>query len=129
MTRAWNVPARNDLHAALPCGDPCRLRRPRTSRPFARWTGCHLAASAVKGRCALMSARSAFGHPLTAPASRRPGDTGRPGRARTQCPTSRHHPTARKEDAMRGCGCLIAALAGLFLGLCIAGSLLTAAIS
>jgi hypothetical protein len=30
---------------------------------------------------------------------------------------------------MRGCGCLIAALAGLFLGLCIAGSLLTGAIS
>ena len=29
---------------------------------------------------------------------------------------------------MRGCGCLIVALAGLFLGLYIAGSLLTAAI-
>jgi hypothetical protein len=28
---------------------------------------------------------------------------------------------------MRGCGCLIAALAGLFLALYIAGSLLTAA--
>jgi hypothetical protein len=28
---------------------------------------------------------------------------------------------------MRGCGCLIVALAGLFLGLYIAGSLLTAA--
>jgi hypothetical protein len=30
---------------------------------------------------------------------------------------------------MRGCGCLIVALAGLFLGLYIAGSLLTAAVS
>jgi hypothetical protein len=30
---------------------------------------------------------------------------------------------------MRGCGCLIVALAGLFLGLYIAGSLLTAAAS
>jgi hypothetical protein len=30
---------------------------------------------------------------------------------------------------MRGCGCLIVALAGLFLGLYIVGSLLTAAIS
>ena len=30
-----------------------------------------------------MSARSAFGGPLTAPASTRPGDTGRPGRARS----------------------------------------------
>ena len=30
---------------------------------------------------------------------------------------------------MRGCGCLIVALAGLFLALYIAGSLLTAAIS
>jgi hypothetical protein len=29
---------------------------------------------------------------------------------------------------MRGCGCLIAALAGLFLGLYIAGSLLTASL-
>jgi hypothetical protein len=29
---------------------------------------------------------------------------------------------------MRGCGCLIVALAGLFLGLYIAGSLLTAAL-
>jgi hypothetical protein len=29
---------------------------------------------------------------------------------------------------MRGCGCLIVALAGLFLGLYIAGSLLTAAV-
>jgi hypothetical protein len=28
---------------------------------------------------------------------------------------------------MRGCGCLIVALAGLFLGLYVAGSLLTAA--
>jgi hypothetical protein len=28
---------------------------------------------------------------------------------------------------MRGCGCLVVALAGLFLGLYIAGSLLTAA--
>ena len=42
-----------------------------------------------------------------------------------QAPT----PTARKEDAMRGCGCLIVALVGLFLGLYIAGSLLTAAVS
>jgi hypothetical protein len=81
--------ARNDVHASLPCGDPDRLRRPRTSRPFACWTGCHLAASAVKGRCALLSARSACSRPLTAPASTRPGDTGRPGRARNQCPTSR----------------------------------------
>jgi hypothetical protein len=30
---------------------------------------------------------------------------------------------------MRGCGCLVTALAGLFLGLYIAGSLLTAAAS
>jgi hypothetical protein len=30
---------------------------------------------------------------------------------------------------MRGCGCLIAALVGLFLGLYIAGSLFTAALS
>jgi hypothetical protein len=30
---------------------------------------------------------------------------------------------------MRGCGCLIVALVGLFLGLFIAGSLLTAATS
>jgi hypothetical protein len=30
---------------------------------------------------------------------------------------------------MRGCGCLIVALAGLFFGLYIAGSLLTAAAS
>ena len=30
---------------------------------------------------------------------------------------------------MRGCGCLIVALAGLFLGLYIAGSLLTAAVA
>jgi hypothetical protein len=29
---------------------------------------------------------------------------------------------------MRGCGCLVAALAGLFLGLYMAGSLLTAAL-
>jgi hypothetical protein len=29
---------------------------------------------------------------------------------------------------MRGCGCLIAALVGVFLGLYIAGSLLTAAL-
>ena len=29
---------------------------------------------------------------------------------------------------MRGCGCLIVALVALFLGLCIAGSLLTAAL-
>jgi hypothetical protein len=36
--------------------------------------------------------------------------------------------TTRKEDAMRGCGCLIVALAGLFLALYIAGSLLTAAL-
>jgi hypothetical protein len=83
--------ARNDLHApsALPCGDPDRLRRPRTARPFACQSGCRLAASTVKGRCALMSARSACGRPWTAPASRRPGDTGRPGRARNQGPTSR----------------------------------------
>ena len=38
---------------------PCTHR----PRPFACWTGCHLAASTVKGRCALMSARSAFGRP------------------------------------------------------------------
>src|SRR5512132_4542170 len=77
--------APNDLHtpAALPCGDPT-APRPPTARPFACWTGCHLNPSAVKGRCALMSARSAFGGPLTAPGSRWPGDTGRPGRARTQ---------------------------------------------
>jgi hypothetical protein len=31
--------ARNDVHASLPCGDPDRLRRPRTSRPFACWDG------------------------------------------------------------------------------------------
>jgi hypothetical protein len=30
---------------------------------------------------------------------------------------------------MRGCGCLIVALVGLFLGLYIAGSLLTAAVA
>jgi hypothetical protein len=30
---------------------------------------------------------------------------------------------------MRGCGCLIVALVGLFLGLYVAGSLLTAAVS
>jgi hypothetical protein len=30
---------------------------------------------------------------------------------------------------MRGCGCLVAALVGLFLGLVIVGSLLTAAAS
>jgi hypothetical protein len=34
--------------------------RPRADRPVACWTGCHLAASAVKGRCALLSARSAL---------------------------------------------------------------------
>jgi hypothetical protein len=43
-------------------------------------------------------------------------------------PDQQAHPTSRKEDAMRGCGCLIVALAGLFLGLYIAGSLLTAAL-
>ena len=69
---------------------PCTHR----PRPFAYWTGCHLAASAVKGRCALMSARSAFGGPLTAPASTRPGDTGRPGRAR-----SRARPAASTREA------------------------------
>jgi hypothetical protein len=41
-------------------GTPTRLRRPRTARRLACWTGCHLGPSAVKGRCALMSARSAL---------------------------------------------------------------------
>jgi hypothetical protein len=48
-------------------GTPTRLRRPHTARRLACQSGCHLGPSAVKGRCALMSARYAFGVPLTAP--------------------------------------------------------------
>jgi hypothetical protein len=57
-TATWWLPARNDLHAVLPCGDPDRLRRPRTARPFACQSGCQEPAGRVEGRCALMSARS-----------------------------------------------------------------------
>jgi len=42
-----------------------------------------LSHSGVKGRCALMSARWAFGPPLTPPRPGWAGDTGRPGRARS----------------------------------------------
>ncbi len=43
-------------------------------------------------------------------------------------PDQQAAPNTRKEDAMRGCRCLIVALVVLFLGLYIAGSLLTAAL-
>ena len=58
----WWLPARNGLPAALAGGT---LHPPAPA--VACWTGCHLAASAVKGRCALMSARSACGRLLTLP--------------------------------------------------------------
>jgi hypothetical protein len=72
------------------CTLRCRLGPcTQPARPIPRWEGCHLVPCAVKGRCALMSARSACGRPLTAPGPRRPGDTGRPGWARTQAHPSR----------------------------------------
>jgi hypothetical protein len=49
---------------ASPAAPRAGTLHPRADRPVACWTGCHLAACAVKGRCALMSARSAFGGPL-----------------------------------------------------------------
>ena len=56
--------------------------RPRTSRPFACWTGCHLGPSAVKAY--LLGKQRLRDTPLTAPGPRRPSDTGRPGRARSR---------------------------------------------
>ena len=44
----------------LACGAASGTLRPDADRPVACWTGCHLATCAVKGRCALMSARSAL---------------------------------------------------------------------
>jgi len=71
---------RREAACTLRCrAGPCA----RTARPLACRTGCHLRPCAVKGRCALMSARYAFGVPLTAPGPRRPGESGRPGRARS----------------------------------------------
>jgi hypothetical protein len=84
MTRALGLPGRNGLHASLAGGT---LHPPAPA--VACWTGCHLDPSAVKGRCALMSARSACGRPLTAPASTRPGETRSPGAGEEQSPTSR----------------------------------------
>jgi hypothetical protein len=43
-------------------------------------------------------------------------------------PPASGSPSGKGGEPMRGCGCLIAALVGLFLGLYIAGSLLTAAV-
>jgi hypothetical protein len=60
--RARGAPAPRDLPV-----DPCRP------------SGCHPGPSAVKGRCALMSARSAFGRPLTAPGPGRRGAKVSPG--------------------------------------------------
>jgi hypothetical protein len=45
---------------ASPAAPRAGTLRPRADRPVACWTGCHLDACAVKGRCALMSARSAL---------------------------------------------------------------------
>ena len=77
-------------------------------------------------RCApfLASLRDRLRRPSTRPSSRRPGETRSPGAGEDLSPTSRQG----GDSSMRGCGCLIAALVGLFLGLYIAGSLLTAAL-
>jgi hypothetical protein len=63
---------------------------------------------------------------LTRPSSSRPGETRSPGAGEDLSPTSRH--THQQGGRHAGCGCLIVALAGLFLALYIAGSLLTAAL-
>ena len=47
MTGHTGLPAWSRLPAALPCGDPDRLWRPRTARRLACWTGCHAPAGRV----------------------------------------------------------------------------------
>jgi hypothetical protein len=77
--------AHNDLHAptALPCGDPDRSAAPHVPVVCLLDGLPSLSRSGVKGRCALMSARWAFGPPLTPPRPGWAGDTGRPGWARS----------------------------------------------
>jgi hypothetical protein len=77
--------APNDLPApaALPCGDPDRSAAPHGPAVCLLDGLPSLSRSGVKGRCALMSARWAFGPPLTPPRPGWAGATGRPERARS----------------------------------------------
>ena len=85
MTGAHKLPARNGLHApaALPRGDPDRSAAPHGPADCLLDGLPSLSRSGVKGRCALMSARWAFGPPLTPPRPGWAGATGRPERARS----------------------------------------------
>jgi hypothetical protein len=98
MTGALDLAARNDLHASLPCGDPGRLRRPRTSRPFACWTGCHTPAGRVEGRSRPWRLAPAFGRPLDPPGRFLARRHRSPGAGEEPSPTSRQH---QEEDAIR----------------------------
>jgi len=71
--------AHNGLHASLAGGT---LRPPAPAVCLLDGLPS-LPRSGVKGRCALMSARWAFGPPLTPPRPGWAGDTGRPERARS----------------------------------------------
>ena len=90
MTGALDLAARNDLHASLPCGDPDRSAAPHAPAVCLPVGLPSLPRSGVKGRCALMSARWAFGPPLstTAAGMGRRHRSPRVGEERGQ--TSRH---------------------------------------
>jgi hypothetical protein len=83
MTGALDLAARNDLHASLPCGDPDRSAAPHVPAV------CLLDGLPHPGRLRRGSLRAhecslrPSAGPSTHPAGAWPGDTGRPGRART----------------------------------------------
>ena len=87
--------AHNGLHASLPCGDPDRSAAPHGPAVCLLDGLPSLSRSGVKGRCALMSARWAFGPPLDASAA------GMGRRHRSPGASEEPHPTSRQPQEVR----------------------------
>jgi hypothetical protein len=89
MTGALYLAARNDLHASLPCGDPDRLRRPRTSPAVCLLDGLPYPGRPRRGSLTSMEARSGLRPALDPPGRCMARRHRSPGAGEEPSPTSR----------------------------------------